>query len=272
MIYDLGDVVPLTLEVRDPDTQELEDAGDATLTITLPDGTTVEPSPTHPGTGTYANDYAAPTAGTYLVRWVTTGANAGAYTDTFTVRAAADIPLISLALAKDRLGITDTSNDAEIRTFLDVATALVERKTGRLYRRTGVVDALIPNGPVLRLTKNPVLSITSVVEAGETLTATDYLLDPRGLLYRVSGTAARHWDGSLAQRVQASYTVGSTAVPAIIEQAVVETLRHLWQTQRGAGDTRRPFGGDDYAPGSTFSMPRRVEELLADISDPGGFA
>jgi hypothetical protein len=56
-----------------------------TLTITLPGGTTVTPSPVHTGTGVYAADYAGPTAGRYTAHWVATGANLGAADDVWDV-------------------------------------------------------------------------------------------------------------------------------------------------------------------------------------------
>src|SRR3546814_17325246 len=86
------------------------------LTITRPDNTTVSVSPVTPvSTGTYTYDYATVQPGRHVVRWVATGANAGAYTDVFDVREAAPPLLFSLADARKHVNATVTTHRSEER-------------------------------------------------------------------------------------------------------------------------------------------------------------
>lgn len=264
--YDLGDTVALGIEVRDGD-GVLADATAVTCTFTLPDGTTATGSVLHPSTGSYTVDYVPAQAGRYLVRWLATGAIVAAHTDTFDVRAAADVPVVSLAEAKRHLNITTTASDDELRRFLDVATDLCERYAGRPLRRTTVTESHDGGGTVLQLRRPPVLAVTSATEDGVAVTVLDLVLDgPAGLLYRDDDGAT--WDGDV-QAVSVTYEAGDSAPAADAQQAVLETLRHLWTTQRGAMGGRNPFQGDEYAAGTGWSLPNRVKELLLGLQEPG---
>ncbi len=93
----------LSILIRDAAGQPAN-AGAVTLTITLPDGTTVTPGPIASTTpGVYDYDYVTVQAGRHGVRWVATGANAAAFTDAFDVQPADGSPWISLADVKDHL-------------------------------------------------------------------------------------------------------------------------------------------------------------------------
>jgi len=51
---------------------------------------------------------------------------------------------------------------------------------------------------------------------------------------------------------------------------VLEILRHLWSTQRGAVNVMgRGVVGDDFYTTPTYSLPRRAMELLDPASLPG---
>lgn len=83
-IYDIGDVVALAVAVTDS-SGAAADAGAVTATIILPDGTTATPTVAHPAVGSYTTLYTPTTAGRYTVKWVATGVNASAFTDSFAV-------------------------------------------------------------------------------------------------------------------------------------------------------------------------------------------
>jgi len=54
------------------------------------------------------------------------------------------------------------------------------------------------------------------------------------------------------------------------KQGVLEILRHLWQTQRGAINVMgRNLSGDELYNAPTYSLPRRAMELLDPTSFPG---
>lgn len=115
--YPLGEPVPLTFEVLDTN-GDLADAGAVTLTVTLPNGTTANPSVTHSDTGVYLCDYIPATAGRHAARFVATGTNSGAAEDVFDV-IAAGLAYVPVSDVRDYLGST-SATDAEI---LDALTA-----------------------------------------------------------------------------------------------------------------------------------------------------
>lgn len=272
MAYDLGDVVTVSVNVKDS-AGAAANAGAMVLTITAPDGTTSTPSPTNTPTGVYTATYTPDQVGRHLVRWVATGANAGAYTDVFDVLDPALMPLVSLADVKAHLNIATTADDEELRRTLAVATEMAERHCNRALRRKTVVESYDGDTCALLLRQAPVLSVTTVVENGTTLTATDYTLDAAaGILYRGSATASFEWiDGR--QVVTVTYVAGYTDPPQSAQQAVLELARHLWQTQRGNVALPTLGGVDDYAyaanSGQAWSLPNRVRELLAPLVMPG---
>lgn len=270
MAYDLGDVVTVSVNVKDA-AGAAANAGAMVLTIIAPDGTTSTPSPTNSPTGTYTAAYTPTLVGRHLVRWVATGANAGAYTDVFDVLDPALMPIVSLTDLKSHLNITTTGDDEELRRTLAVATEMAERHCNRALRRKTVSESYNGGNSVLLLRQSPVLSITTVVENGTTLSASDYTVDPSSaLLYRGTSTAGWSWiDGR--QVVTVTYVAGYTDPPQAAQQAVLELARHLWQTQRGQVALPTLGGVDDYPTqnGAAWSLPNRVRELLAPLVMPG---
>ncbi len=268
MAYDLGDIVPLGIEVRDAD-GDLANATSATCTVTLPDGSISTASVTSPTTGSYVADYTPATVGQYLVRWLTTGANAGAFTDTFTVRDAASIGVISLADARAYLNIPSgvTVDDEEIRSFLEAAQSLCEYEVGGPLVRTAYTEVHDGGASVLLLDKGPVISVASVTVAGVLVPPTAYVVDAGPARIRSLAGAF----GSTAGSVTVVYSAGYGTPPAVARQAVQEALRHLWTTQRGSMPSLpRGLEGDSYVPGSANSLTWRVKELLAPLARPKG--
>jgi hypothetical protein len=117
----------------------------------------------------------------------------------------------------------------------------------------------------LVLRQPPVLSVSSVSENGTAVSASGYTLRADlGLLQRGAATSPSTWAFGT---VDVTYVAGYANPPQVAVQAVLETLRHLWDTQQ---QTMRPsFGGESlgetYAPGATYALPRRAAELLAPL-------
>jgi hypothetical protein len=271
MSFDLGAVVPLGTTVRDA-AGALANAGAMTLTITLPDQTTVTVSPVTPAsTGTYAYDYQTAQAGRHVVRWVASGVNAGAYTDSFDVREAAPPGILSLSDAKAHLNIASTAHDDEVRGWIEAVTAAVEVFTGPVVVRTVVEDHDACGALTLSLRQPPVLSLTTV---SPVLTG--------GTAYTVGGLDAsssgivRSLDGSrLYGPLRVTYTAGRRIVPAAITAAAKIILQHLWRTQQGPGRPQR--GLDDFdvtepIPGLGYAIPNRAVQMLEPYKLPPGVA
>lgn len=268
--YDLGDVVALGISVKDAAGQ-LSNATTVVCTIYLPDGTTATPAVGNEGTGLYSTNYTPTIVGRHQVRWVASGTNASAYTDEFTVRDFAQMGVVSLDEVKAHLNIpaTSTDLDEEIRRFMDAANDLAEEYTGRVLGRRTITEIYDGSRDVLFLRTPCALSVTSVVENGVTLTANDYALDYSGMRLNRLGSGSLDaiqgygWWARGARNITVTYVAGYTNPPAIAKQGVLEIVRHLWQTQRGAVSVlARNQAGDDFLPSSTYSVPRRVMELL----------
>lgn len=264
MGFDLGDVVPLTVDIRDAN-GALANAGAVTVTITLPDGTTASPAVANPSTGRYQVDYTPAVAGRYGVRWVATGANASAYTDAFDVAEAVPPLIVSLRDAKTHLNLplNSTTHDEELRGFIAAATEAVEFFIGPVVVRS---YSEVIEGPrrVLTLSKTPVVSVTSIVAV---LTA--------GTGYQVSDVDADADTGVVRLLSGGSFTggpwrvtwkAGRAILPGNVRLASLIIIQHLWRTQRGSQLATRARDPDDYSepiPGLGFSVPNRALELLA---------
>lgn len=256
--YDLGDVVSLTVEVKTA-AGVLAAATAVTLTITKPDGTTATPTVSSTSTGVYTASYSPTVAGRYALRWVATGTNAAAYADAFTVFDTTELGLVGLDDAKAHLNISSSTSDEELRVVLMAATAAAEDYLRRPLRRATKTQTFYGpagNGLALILDRPDVASITSIDNDGDTLTDDDYAADLNaGVIWRSSG-----WD----YPVVVSYVSRGLDSPAI-RQAVLELVRHLWETQRGSMPMlpRGVDGMDSFNPAMSYSLPRRVTELLA---------
>ncbi|MEW2250395.1 Ig-like domain-containing protein [Streptomyces sp. NPDC006975] len=266
MAYDLGDVVQLTASVTDASGAPAN-TGNMALTIMLPDDSTVLVDPVAAAsTGSYVYSYATTQPGRHTVRWVGTGANAMAHTDVFDVQEAASIAIVSLARTKAQLNIpaSDTSQDDELRGFINGASLAVERQLGTVVARRSFTERCRADayGQVL-LSHVPVLAVTSVqsVDGTSTWTADGLSVDSETGI--VTGVPA------LRGTVDVVSTAGLRIVPEDYQLATLIIIQHLWETQRGRAGAV-PGGSDEpeYFSGRGFAIPRRAVELL-DTTLPG---
>lgn len=277
-VYDLGDVVPLGVKITDAN-GNLANATTVVCTITLPDGSTATPTVVNSQTGIYDTDYTPTMYGRYAVRWVATGSNASAYADEFTVRDFSHMGIVSLDEVKAHLNIptTNTTNDEEIRRFMDAASDLAENYVGCvLGRQVFTNEKYSGNTDIIRLNNPRAISITSVYENGVLLDPAAYVLDYTGQrLTRVTtgSLSGPNYFGIWApgaQNIVISYVAGFINPPPSAKQGVLEIIRHLWQTQRGPTSVvGRNQSGDDFYQSATYSLPRRAMELLDPVSLPG---
>jgi hypothetical protein len=173
--------------------------------------------------------------------------------------------LCTLAEAKTHLNITTSATDAEISALLTVASDLVEEKADRVWRDTTYTEKHTGGTPDIVLFHSPVKSITSVTDAGTVISSGSYtLIAETGLIHLTTGDFAGG-----RYEVVVVYVAGATTIPSLAKQATLETLRHLWQTQRGTV-ARNPLNGDDIDTRSTFSLPLRASELLDKLAMHGG--
>ncbi len=265
-MIDVGQVYHATLTIKN---QSISPAT-ITLTITLPDGTTVTPS-AGPGaaSGTdwiIAYDYATIQAGLHKAAWQTTGPGAAA-ADAFNVRDYRAI--LSLAEGKNHIGVdTWTGDDDELRNFLMAVTEVVESKVGPCVRRS--VTQRVSQGTSSQLVLNqfPVISVTSVTSVwtgGPSWTTAQLVTDGDAGTVTVQYGAMPFWWGPW----DVVYVAGRAVVAERHIHGAKELLRHLWDTQRG--QLQAPaLGGEQFTTSSgwAFTVPNRVLELLSDDMTP----
>lgn len=174
---------------------------------------------------------------------------------------------LDLPSAKSHLNITASTNDAEIVATIAAAEAAISRHVGPLepVDKTSRVDGYTS---MLMLPVVPVVSLTSVTPvAGTALTVGDLFLDTE------AGLIAYNAGGSFGARAyDVVYVAGRAECPDDLLMAVKELVRHMWTTQRGG--SQRPGSQPSDAlsnslPGSAYTFPFRVQQLLAPHERPG---
>ena len=275
MGYDLKDTLPFSSKLYDS-TGTLVNATTVTLTITLPDQTTVSPSITNPpaSTGVYGYDYVTTTLpGRYVGVWLFTMATGKttSYPEVFDVAPADPGYIVSLAAAKSAANITGTANDDEIQVHIAAATRVVEYFVGPVIVRS-YTQRVSPRNPSLTYVPrmgpglSPVLTLTSLTPlytSGTTWSAASIVVDPStGELRQSSGACLSGGPWT------AVYTAGQRVVDSNWQLAALIIIQHLWETQRGA--SALPLADDETPiPGLGFAIPNRASDLLKLDQLPG---
>lgn len=273
MATDLGDLYPITVETRaapvPPATEgELVTTAAVDVVVTLPDGTAAPGSPfsmSENPTGTWQYDYATTVPGLHAYEATSTGAIEGVFSDTFVVVAPLG-SIVSLQEAREYLDFEETDADELLRATCIVASQACEEWTGKTWMRQVVTDE--PHGGCgsrLRLRRRPVLSVTSVEENGVAVPGAGYFLNARqGWLYRGTTQGVYDWTSGV-ENITVTYIAGPPGgvVPETIRRGVLEMVRHLWTTQRGASGFPSQGTDSEWSPGAGYSIPRWVEQLWA---------
>ena len=275
--YDLGDKVYLTWNTVDSSGAAVN-PGTVTLNITLPDATNVSVTTATSITGTYTASYLPTQVGRHIIAWSAGTTWSQAYSDIFEVRDINDIGIVGYDEVLEFLNIPAASaNENEVRRFIDASTDLAETYVGQVLGRRTFTNELYDGGTEFIRIRNPkAISITSVTENGLAVSASNYVLDYTGQrLYRIgSGTlyatnSYGYWTQGM-NNVSITYVAGYVNPPMSAKQGVLEIIRHLWQTQRGAINVMsRTQSGDELYSTPTYSLPRRAMELLDPTSFPG---
>lgn len=263
-MYDVGDRARLTFSLTDVNGAPAN--GTVVLTVTKPDASSSSPAVTNAGTGSYTADVDLDQAGRWSYRWVSTGAVVAAQTGVLDIAAAAPVGVVSLADVKARLGITSTTNDEELRHYIDVATDFIESHVGPVAQRTIVSPPVFPSNGVVEVPP-PVISLTSVTTALGYPTrvfdvATMYLDGEAGII-RVGP-----YQPALVYPVTVTYVAGRTIVPALLQDAALDYIAWRWESQRGASNAPFQGGADEFAVQPTATVPYKILQALAPYSVP----
>lgn len=168
---------------------------------------------------------------------------------------------VKLEEAKAHLNITTGNHDGELQAMLTAAEAAIEERVGPLGPVT-ITERLHGTGYPVALRHYPIISLTSVTPVGGAAydTVALDLDETTGTLTFASGSSIG------AGRYDVVYVAGRASLPADLRMAVLELVRHFWDTQRGP--TRRPGStasdsASNTIPGAAYIFPFRVEQLLA---------
>lgn len=237
----------------------------ATLTVTLPGGSILDPElvvTATPEEFTATLDTTQP--GRHLLSWYVP-AEDQFFTDVVDVWPSDPRYLVSIAdaLAQVSGSNVPTETKAAMPLYVATATYVIERLAGPvlLATRTKVYDG---RRNLLLPATNAV--VTSITMDGSVLDPSSYTVDDEaGIIYGSFG--------SERQSVTVAYQVGGSTVPANIQLAALELVRHLWQSSRQSG---RPgamnAAADTVSTPFGFAVPKRVVELCESTTSAPGFA
>ena len=241
----------------------LTHASTVTLTITLPDGTSVTPAITDPSVpGQYRLAWQTTVPGRHTAHAATTGP-VTSWDDEFDVAATPWPAMVSLADAKSQLNmdVTDHRFDDELRDFIAGVTGAVEDyKHETIVRRT-VTDQLNLRGDgKFWIRSAPVISLTSVTswDGAVTWDVTQMRVSPAGLVRVMAGPPVT----GLADVI---YIAGLLQIPARYKRGALVVLQHAWETQRGPGTAASGVIGSEerfQQPGEYFTIPNKAREWL----------
>ncbi len=246
----------------------LAHAATATLTITLPDGTTATPAITDTAVpGQYRLAYQTTIPGRYTAHAVTTGP-VTSWDDEWDAAATPWPAIVSLADAKAQLGmnVTDHTYDDLLRDYLAGITGALEDYKHEIIVRRTITDRLNLCGRgygarQFRLWSAPVISLVSVTSWDGSITwdVTQMPVSPSGVVYVMGGPP-------VTGLVDAAYIAGLQQIPGRYRRGALVMLEHVWETQRGQLTARSGVMGPeehvrDY-PGEFFTVPNKAREWL----------
>lgn len=275
---DVGDPLPIEFRVYNS-SGVLATPGAITCTLTAPDGTTTTPALTASATGVYAltTTAMATTVGRWTARGVATGANASSTTLTFNVQPATPATIIGLAEARTALNwpSTDTTNDEELRSYLEAATEVVEDIVGPVITRT-YSEQHRSGGSAIALAHYPVLAVSSLVSYAPSATTWTVAATPdvaSGNQFTLDATTgvvtAR--GSKFTGEVWVTYTAGRSVTPPAIREACVEIVKSRWQASQQTL-SGMPGVSVSGTSGKTYVVPYLAEALLRPYMQAGGFA
>jgi len=227
-------------------------------------------------TGVLVYDFTPSQSGLHSVHWSTTVPTT-AEDDVFVAEAAAS-QLVSVdesVLHLRATGVVTSDADREqLQWLCIVATKAVEQDLDRIFVRRSVTEAYDGGKTGIKLRSGPIISITSVVENGVTLTAnTDYVLDSNsGVLWRGTASAAGWWAYG-RQLVTVTYVAGMTNPPAVVRLVALYLIQALWQSSQQASHPAFDEGNLEnasvFAGGLLTGLPQPLRNAYESLQSSG---
>jgi hypothetical protein len=236
MPIDLSDTTPRSINLTNAAGAPVDADSTPTYAITLPDLTTGTPPAVQQGaTGEYYLGYPTVMAGLHRELWTAVVAGVTIVIRRFfTVEDTASVPIIDTDDAITHLrasGIITTPSDLEqLRWLCQISSEAVELDLGLVLARRSITETFDGGQQYIRLTGQPLVSVTSVVENGVTLTAnTDYVADLALSVIR-RGSAQSCWDFLWGnQNVTSTYVAGLATPPRVARKVALNGVQRMWQ-------------------------------------------
>jgi hypothetical protein len=128
--------------------------------------------------------------------------------------------------------ITTDPDREQLRQFCIDACDAVELDLGRIVARRTVVETYDGGGEALLLRSTPLISVTTVVESGTTVTA--YVPDTdRGMLWRGTTISQQSWARG-RRNIVVTYVAGYVNPPPAVRYAAKGAIQMAWQESQQA--------------------------------------
>lgn len=272
MSYDVGDIVPLGIIVTDSAGTQV-DTTPVTLTITLPDGTTVTPTVANLSVGEYSVQYTTSQSGRHTYRWLAGGTYPGAHEGSFYVGAVQSIAAdaeryATVGALAARITDRTTAVDA-LTTVLASASRAVENLCGRVFTLDAAATARL-----YAPRHSDLLIVDDIGAAGYTVrigtpaswaSFTDFTAYPLNALAKGWPVTDLRTDSGFAiataqPTVEVTAQWGWPAVPEPVSEATL-LLASRWFARRSSPAGVLGFG--EYGVVRVTSADRDVEAMLA---------
>lgn len=189
------------------------------------------------------------------------------------VTAGVDDGLVTLAEVKTHLDLTGTSShDDELLLLIAAATPVIEELVGPVTPRVETEVRYYSGGPVVRLRKRPILSVTTVAVGTTAILA--YTPEAGGYeIDLATGVLRLPYLGYVSPggRLQVVYTAGRAAVTPNIRKAALTWIGYWWSREHGGSETYLPQDGIGVAAGpmGIQAFERQLRHILGpDLRGP----
>lgn len=166
-------------------------------------------------------------------------------------------PYITVPQVLAFLGKTKVQDDELLATMVGAACEMIRERVGEVAPvacRTTVPAQQWQHTGTLVLEHRPVVEVVEVRDRSGPVAGAE-LTSREGIVALPGGTFGD---------VTVEYVAGRDPIPANFALAAIELAAHLWRNSQNAGQARPAPGQPDATvlPGTSYSMPYRVRELL----------
>lgn len=157
------------------------------------------------------------------------------------------VDLITVASAKEHLGITATTWDAVLQTLVTRVSGMVERYCDRTFASTAYTEDYDGDGSEVLLTRqSPIVSVTSVHDdqnreftSATLIQTTDYYVDTAKAAIKLIGGRFSRGVGN----VRVAYTAGYASTPDAVAISVADIVGLYFNRRRSGGIASQSLGG-----------------------------